>query len=364
MIYRIEDLIKLLNIHQIGSTRLRNLVSYFGSTEGVLNASFKELKSVPGIDENIAKCIKNQKDDVFVKNQIKAVKEHNVRIVTFWDEEYPYNLKKINDPPVLIYIKGNFLNKDKYSISIVGTRTPTEYGKIIAEKFSKELVSLGLTVISGLARGVDSAAHRGAINGGGRTIGVLGSALNRIYPPENLKLARKVMESGALISEFPMGTGPDRENFPRRNRIISGMSLGTLVVEGRKDSGAIITADFAFSQKRKVFAVPGSIDNPKSEGPHFLIKKGAVLVQSVNDILEELEPELKGLQTKIDLPEVKIELSEGEEKILNLLSREPIHIDVICKKGNFTSSSALSLLLSLELKGLVKQLPGKMFIRY
>jgi len=224
---------------------------------------------------------------------------------------------------------------------------------------------MGITIVSGLARGIDSAAHKGAVNGGGRTIAVLGSGLDRIYPSENARLAQKITNSGALVSEFTMGTGPDRENFPRRNRIISGISLGTLVVEAGKTSGSFITAEFAVEQNREVFAIPGAIQDKKSIGTNKLIMKGeAKLVQNIDDILVEIEPQLKGLQAKLEVEEPRVDLKGDEKKLFNLLSREPVHIDTICKKGNMDSPNALSLLLSLELKGLIKQLPGMMFVKY
>jgi len=364
-LYKIEDLINLLNVPNIGPNRLRKLISVFETTENVFNASVKQLKQIPGINENIAQEIKKNRDSDFGQNQIRMMEKHNVRVVTFWDKEFPRNLKMIHDPPVLLFVRGNLLYKDKYSLAVVGTRRPTESGRIIAEKFAEKLSSMGITIVSGLARGIDSAAHKGAVNGGGRTIAVLGSGLDRIYPSENARLAQKIANSGALVSEFTMGTGPDRENFPRRNRIISGISLGTLVVEAGKTSGSFITAEFAVEQNREVFAIPGAIQDKKSIGTNKLIMKGeAKLVQNIDDILVEIEPQLKGLQAKLEVEEPRVDLKGDEKKLFNLLSREPVHIDTICKKGNMDSPNALSLLLSLELKGLIKQLPGMMFVKY
>jgi len=359
-----EDLINLLNVPQIGPTRLRKLIGTFEKTDGIFDASIKELTKVPGIDEETAISIKKAHKNNFGKKQLELIKKHNVKIITFWDDEFPYNLRRIHDPPVVLFLKGDLVHKDKYAVAIVGTRTPTEYGKIIAEKFAQELSSMGVTVVSGLARGIDSAAHRGALLGGGRTIAVLGTGLDRIYPFENVRLAGKIVDSGAMISEFTIGTGPDRENFPRRNRIISGISLGTLVVEAPKKSGALITALFSLDQGREVFAVPGSIHSPKSSTPHYLIRQGATLVRNVEDIIQEIEPHLKGMQAQLDFEEPKTELDGDEEKMFLLLSKKPLHIDKICEEGAMDSPNALAVLLSLELKGLVKQLPGKMFVRF
>ena len=363
--YSVEGLLRLLNITGIGPNSIRNMIKEFGSTEGIFNASVKDLMQVPRIDEEIARDIKESRDDGFIQFQMKEIKKYDVRIITFWDDEYPFNLKQIHDPPVLLFIKGSLLYRDRFSIAIVGMRSPTEAGRMISEQFAHELSSMGITVVSGLARGIDSAAHKGAITAGGRTIAVLGSGLNRIYPPENLRLAEKVMNCGAVISEFPMGTKPDRENFPRRNRIISGLSLGTLVVEAEKRSGALITAKFANDQNREVFAIPGSLGNKKSEGTNNLIMKNwAKLVQTVDDIIVELEGQLKGMQTELEFKKPQIELSENEEKIYKVLSKKPLHIDTICDKSGINTGSALSILLILEMENLVKQLPGKMFVKY
>ncbi len=222
-------------------------------------------------------------------------KENKTRTLSFSDKGYPTNLKYIYDPPPTLYVKGNILPEDNIAIAIIGSRRATYYGLKNAENLSFELAAGGITIISGLARGVDSAAHRGALKAGGRTIAVLGSGLNIIYPPENEKLAREILQCGAVISEFPQGTAPLRQNFPRRNRIISGLSLGVVVVEAAKRSGALITANLALEQGREVFALPGKIDSFTSRGTHDLIKQGAKLVESAEDIIEELEP-LKSCQ--------------------------------------------------------------------
>jgi DNA processing protein len=262
-------------------------------------------------------------------------------------------------------VKGTLSKQDKYAISIVGTRLPTSYGKVIAEKFAKELAQKGLVIVSGLARGIDTISHWAAVQSSGRTIAVMGSGLDHIYPGENKKLAEKIIEQGALISEFPMGTKPDAVNFPRRNRIISGLALGTIVVEAGLKSGALLTANYALEQNREIFAVPGNINSPKSLGTNQIIKDGAKLISSANDVLIELEPQLKHFlkEDEAKSRELPQDLSELEKMLLETLTNVPIHIDKLAKVIGKSTAETLSALLPLEFKDLVKQLPGKLFVR-
>jgi DNA processing protein len=360
-----EQLINISAIPGVGATRIRALVAHFKSTENIFNATKKQLTAVEGIDIKTAQSIKGYSDFDFGTQQLGKINQAGGDIIHFWDERYPENLKRIYDPPAFVFVKGTLVKQDKYAIAIVGTRLPSNYGKLVAEKIAKELAQKGLVIVSGLARGIDTISHWAAIQSGGRTIAVMGSGLDHIYPGENKKLAEKIIEQGALISEFPMGTGPDAVNFPRRNRIISGLALGTVVVEAGLKSGALLTANYALEQNREIFAVPGNINSPKSLGTNQIIKDGAKLISSSNDVLIELEPQLKHFlkedeAKRKDLPD---DLTESENVLLKNLSNEPIHIDKLAKLIGKSTAETLSTLLPLEFKDLVKQLPGKLFVR-
>jgi DNA processing protein len=360
-----EQLINLSAIPGIGATRIRALVAHFKSTENIFNATLKQLIAVEGIETKTAKSIKDYSDFDYGTEQVSKAKQAGIEIIDFWDEKYPENLKRIYDPPAFLFVKGTLVKQDKYAISIVGTRLPSSYGKVVAEKIAKELAQKGLVIVSGLARGIDTISHWAAVQSGGRTIAVMGSGLDHIYPGENKKLAEKIIEQGALISEFPMGTKPDAVNFPRRNRIISGMALGTIVVEAGLKSGALLTANYALEQNREIFAVPGNINSPKSLGTNQIIKDGAKLISSANDVLIELEPQLKHFlkDDEAKSRELPQDLSELEKMLLEKLSNVPIHIDKLSKVIGKSTAETLSALLPLEFKDLVKQLPGKLFVR-
>ena len=274
-------------------------------------------------------------------------------------------MKYISDPPYLLYIKGTLVPEDGIAIGVVGCRNPTCYGKVCAEKFTIELIKNGFTIVSGLARGVDTVCHKTALKTKGRTIAVLGSGLARLYPPENRELADDIASLGAVISEFPLFTGPDKFNFPRRNRIISGMSLGVLVVEAREISGALITARYALEQNREVFALPGNVNSEESKGPNGLIRQGAKLVMSVEDILEELKdilPEEFLNKTGQGAFET-VRLTDLENKVFCAVNNEPRHIDEIMSYTKIKAGPLATALINLEIKGFVKQLPGKMFVK-
>ncbi|RPI75653.1 MAG: DNA-protecting protein DprA [Ignavibacteriales bacterium] len=360
------DLKLLLSVEGIGPGKIRNLLAKFRSTEKILSASFKSLNEVDGISTNLAKRIqrinsnRNQVEET-LKKEFNILDKINGNIITVWDESFPPLLKKIYDPPLLLYTKGSFIKDDEYSIAIVGTRQPTNYGKIQAEKIASELASQNITIVSGLARGVDSIAHRAALKSGKRTIAVTGSGLDVIYPPENKKLHDEIAENGFIISEYELGAKPDAVNFPKRNRIISGLSLGCIVIETGVAGGAMQTASLALDQNREVFAVPGNLGIKQSEGTNLLIQKGeAKLIRSAEDVLLELELKLKPIIGK-NIPKPKVELNLFEEKILTVLKDAPVQIDLIASATNLTTSDCLVHLLSMEFKGLVKQLPGKMF---
>jgi len=291
-----------------------------------------------------------------------------MKILKLEDKQYPLNLKNIYDPPEALYVEGEFSSEDNKAIAIVGTRKATYYGLSAAKRFARELVSLGITIVSGMALGIDAAAHEGALEGGGKTIAVLGTGLNVVYPEENLELFEKIKKNGAIVSELKPDDGPTNWTFPRRNRIISGLSLGVIVVEGGYKSGAMITAKLALDQGREVFAIPGNIESELSQGPHWLIKQGAKLVENIDDILCELEHVLKipasiaknkiNKKTKIDASMLTLE----EQIIYRELSYSPVHIDDIVNKTGFTISQVLILLSQMEMKRFIEQLPGKLFI--
>jgi len=358
----IRDWIGLSLVPEVGTKRFISLLNHFGSPKEVFSSSLRELKQIPDIGEVLAQNIKNFKLWEEAEKQSSRVGKEGVRFITLRSPEYPANLKNIYDPPPFLFLKGKIKIDDQKALAIVGTRTPSPYGKLIAEKITRELAEKGMTIISGFARGIDSISHHHALEAKGRTIGVLGSGLDVIYPPENTKLAQRIEKDGAMISEFLLGTQPEGTNFPKRNRLISGLSLGVIIIEAGIKSGALITAKLALEQGREVFAIPGNISSKGSEGTNWLIKKGAVLVTRSEDIFEELKGLLTGEEKEIKKEKI-FTLSEQEQKIYQLLSAEPAHIDRIAKESELSTPRALSLLLNLELQGLVRQLSGKNFIR-
>ena len=363
---QLTDLFLLLSIDGIGPGKFRNLLAKFRNTKNILAADYQSLLNVEGISTNLAKRIRKasrERDETekFTEKELKKLEKLGGQIITIWDQEYPSILKKIYDPPILLYIQGEFLENDQYSIAVVGTRQPTNYGKVQTEKIAMDLSKQGITIVSGMARGIDSIAHNAAIKSGGRTIAIVGSGLDIIYPAENRNLFDKISKNGAVISEFALGTKPDAQNFPRRNRIISGLSLGIVVIETGIQGGAMQTAAFALDQNREVFALPGNVGVRQSEGTNLLIQKSeAELIISAEDIIRELELKLKPVLGK-NVPKQQIDLTLFEEKIMNVINSEPLHIDKIASLANLPTSDCLVNLLSLEFKGLVKQLSGKMF---
>jgi len=328
-----------------------------------MRASAKALSVVPGIDRGTADRVGLAPGKEFAKRQMERLQNSGTRLLTFWDTDYPTSLKEIYDPPAFLFVKGRIESVDECAVAIVGTRQPSNYGKLVAEKLSVQLAALGITIVSGLAYGIDTAAHQSTVRSGGRTIAVLGSGVDRIYPSENEKLAHRIIEQGAVVSEFPMGCGPDRANFPRRNRLIGGMSLGVIVVEAGEKSGALITASMALEQNREVFAVPGNIDSKKSVGCNALIKEGAQVVTDVEDVLNVLSPKLGQIEKTPDKTMETPGLTEREQVVFSSLSNQAKHIDDLAKELKLSTSQLLSVLLNLELKNIVKQNPGKLFVR-
>jgi DNA processing protein len=358
----------LKNVSGVGNHLYKRLFDHFQSPEKVFNAKKSELMMVAGVSDRIAGAIVGFRFPDHIKKEIELAKKQQFRIITFSDPEYPPLLHHIPDPPPYIYVKGCLENTDQ-SVAVVGSRNASSYGKSMATRLSRDLSSRGLTIVSGMARGIDTAAHMGAISAKGKTIAVLGSGLGVIYPPENRRLYDEITENGAVISEFPIEEGPNAHNFPARNRIISGMTLGTLVVEAAKRSGSLITARLAGEQGREVFAVPGSINSAKSTGAHNLLKQGAKLVASAEDVIEEFY-QFQNEMTKKDTfsdkrPEtaarLSCDLTDDESAIYKGLEPYPVHIDALSLQTGMNIGKLSIILLNLELKGLVTQSPGKYF---
>ncbi len=351
--------VALTEVPEIGPVTARKLLAIYKKPEAIFNAPYKELSAIRGVGANKAKNIKEYSGFKNIETQLKVLESKGIRIVAINDKEYPESLKNTEGSPVIFYAKGIMQKEDRYAVAVVGSRRYSPYGKLAAEKLSAELASMGFTIVSGMARGIDTLAHASAIKSGGRSIAVLGSGIDVPYPPENKGLMEKISLSGCVISEFPLGTKPDKENFPRRNRIISGLSLGVLVVEATADSGSLITAGYAADQGREVFAVPGNINSKNSIGTNALIKKGAKLVQNAEDVIMELAPVLKGF---IKMKEKSnIELSVDEQRLCDIMTAEPKHVDLLSRESSMSASRVLGILLGLELKGVAKQAEGKKF---
>lgn len=371
-----KDAFLALNLlPNIGPVRVRHLLRRFGRPEQILSASPDALRSVSGIGEEMASQIVKWEDSIDLAEEKRRMEEHGIETLTLDDDRYPPALREIHDPPFLLYLKGTLRPSDAAAIGVVGSRRTTHYGKEQAKKLSFRLARAGFCIISGLARGIDTAAHEAALAAEGRTIAVLGSGIGHIYPPENQALADRIAESGAVLSEFPVLYVPDRKSFPLRNRIVSGMSQGLLVIEAPSRSGSLITANQALEQGRSVFAVPGPIDRPTSEGCNRLIQQGAKLVCSAEDVVEELSHEINSLPLDFE-PESwdpaegsndqvtpSPELSEAESLLLDQLDGRELTIDALCDFTGMPSGIVSAHLLQLEMKAAVKQLPGKYFTK-
>lgn len=360
----VHALLRLISVPGLGAYRLRKLLGHFGGAANILDAGFLDLTGVPGIERILARNILDKNRPEFADEQMKKCARAGARSLTILDDDYPENLRTISDPPIVLYTKGSFQSEDHLGIAVVGTRNPSAYGSSAADNLTRALVRNGMTIVSGLARGVDTVAHKSCLREGGRTIAVLGSGLDRVYPPENQGISDRISDSGAVVSEMHFGAKPDASNFPKRNRIVSGLSLGVLVIEAGEVSGALITVTSALDQNREVFAVPGNIQNPKSAGSNRLIKEGAKLVQNVDDVLEELHNKIRSFLKESPVYSRPVpNLSSAEQRVLSTLSDEPTHIDVIAQKAGLQTPQALSLLLTLELKELVSQISGARFVR-
>ena len=362
----LESLLRLNMISGIGTITYRNLIEHLGSVKSIFECKKSKLEKIPGIGPRIAERIVIGSKTADVDKEIKRAEKENVKIIPFASDHFPHNLKQIYDPPLVLYIKGNILKSDTLGLAIVGARRCSYYGRTQAERFARQLAQVGFCIVSGMARGIDTMAHTGAIKGKGRTIAVLGSGIGAVYPRENKELSETIASNGAVISELPMSTPPNSRNFPPRNRIISGLSLGVLVIESTLRSGSSITAKWALEHGKEVFAVPGNIDSNYSRGTNKLIKDGAKLVEDINDIVEELGPLAETIHIK-DNTKVEdirsLTLNSQENKIFSLLSSTPRDIDEIIIESGLPSSNVASILMILEVKRLVKQLSGKRFVK-
>ena len=359
----LEAFVGLNLVSNIGSVRLSKLLEVFGKPEEIFSAKYEHLASIFGIGSQIAASIVSFKKEN-IEKELFSSEKLGIKILTLNDDDYPKNLRQIPGPPIVLYVLGNITAQDNLAIGIVGSRRASLYGLSSAEKFAAQLCAQGITIVSGMARGVDTYAHRGVLKAKGRTIAVMGSGFNYIYPAENADLAKEISSSGAVISEFSMDTKPLPGNFPRRNRLISGLSLGVLITEAAKNSGALITADFALEQGREVFALPGRIDSTGSMGANALLKQGAKLVTCCDDILEELNlTTLSREKIEPVVNEQKIVCGKEESRLYEYITQQPVAIDDLVQKSSLSSSQVLSLILKLQFKKLIKVLPGKQFAR-
>ncbi len=358
-----EAYIALNMMEEIGPVGVRALISKLGSPQAIFEADREKLLEAEGIGLTAAENIIKQRHAVRSDEEIKRAAKLGAEIITPADSGYPKDLARIHDPPLALYVLGNLLSEDRRAIGVVGSRHTTFYGRETAESMAYQLAHAGFTVVSGLARGIDTAAHHGALKAKGRTLAVLGGGLDCIYPSENKQLAREISKSGAVLSEFPIGRKPDKTTFPIRNRIISGLSMGVVVVEAGLTSGALITANQALDQGRCVFAVPGRIDSPSSKGTHMLIKNGARLVESVDDILQEFEfliPRLN-LAKPVSVDAIPLlPLDKDEEIIVQYLGDGEKNIDEIIRETGISANRIGSILLGLEMKRIVRLQPGRM----
>jgi DNA processing protein len=363
-----EALVALNMIEHVGPVRVRQLLEHFSDAPAILGASRNQLQHVRGIGEETAEAISNWEKSVDLAGELKRIAQFSCHVVIQSDEEYPASLREIYDPPIALYVKGAMTVKDKNAVAMVGSRQTTHYGIETARKLAYQLAYVGVTVVSGGARGIDTASHQGALAAKGRTVCVLGTGINIVFPPENNDLFERIAENGAVITQYPFNRNADKQSFAIRNRIVAGMTLGTVIVEADLHSGALITANFATEYGRQVFAVPGRIDSPRSKGCHDLIKKGAKLCEGAEDILSEFEYLFPASNRPPSTGETGVlpalELSENEQKIYDAVKADDeSSIDEVIRRSGLPTSAVSVGLLSLEMKRVVKQLPGKLFVR-
>ena len=362
---RLDSELRLSFISGVGPLLRKALVEHFGSPCKVLAAAPNQLREVSGVGHKLAGAIRSA-DQIDIEAELRLCRQHDIAVVTRDDDEYPPLLREIHDPPGVLFLQGKLLPHDALAIAIVGTRHATSYGMRQAERLSASLARAGLTIVSGLARGIDSAAHRAALEAGGRTIAFLASGLLQIFPPENKSLAAQILKRGALFSENPPRFQPFRGAFPRRNRLITGMSLGVIVVEASHRSGALISARHAMEQGREVFAVPGHVDNRASHGCHQLLRDGAKLVETADDVLEELGPLFEATSSEdgrtVHHP-AELQLNEQEQKVLDCVGTDPTSIDHITRLSDLPVHRVLSTISVLEMRRLVRRTSGNSVAR-
>ena len=342
----------------IGRVKFGQLENYFSTLEDAWKATPAELKQA-GLDRGSVNAITSWRPKISLEAELEKLDSFGVKVLTWHDRDYPARLKDISDYPPILYVGGSLLPADEWCLAVVGTRRVSVYGRQVTEEITADLARNKITIVSGLAKGTDTIAHRSALDAGGRSIAIFGCGLDIVYPSENASLARSIIQQGALISEYPLGVRPRPDNFPRRNRIMSGLSLGVLVVEAGDTSGALITANMALEQGREVFAIPGSILSPASRGTNRLIQEGAKLVRGYADILEELN--LTTVAQQMEMKEL-IPASDTESMLLKQLSAEPIHIDELCRNSGLHISAISSTLAMMELKGMVKQIGSMSYV--
>lgn len=352
-------------IPELGNRSLLRLVKHFGSPEAVLKAGAEQLSNVEGLREQVRLSVLGRKTVRSPDVEWEKLQGKGIRLLCLGDPDYPANLVEIPDPPVVLFLRGTVEPRDLVSVAVVGSRAASPIGLAFTEKLCSELAAHGVTIVSGFAVGIDSAAHRGALKVRGRTLAVLGCGIDIDYPSGNSKLKDAIANRGALLSEFPLGTPPAPGHFPMRNRIISGLALGVVIVEAAHRSGSLITARLALEQGREVFAVPGMPTHHRSVGPHKLLKQGAKLVESAEDVLEEIRPLVRpsvDLSSRKHSVPPRVELAPEEAEVAVLLDQNPQHIDDLCRSLRWPASRLMAVLLSLELKGIARQLPGKHFV--
>jgi DNA processing protein len=346
-------------VYGIGPARLDILLRTFGDIETAWNAPEADLQATK-IGSRCVSALVEARNSLDLDEEMRKIEKADYKVVTWADEEYPERLREIGAPPPVLYVWGNLEARDRWAAAIVGTRKPTPYGRTVGQDLAGALAVNGVTVVSGMARGIDGICHRAALDAGGRTLAVLGSGLDEIYPPEHRKLAERISQKGAVLSDYPLGTRPEGRNFPPRNRIIAGLSLAVVIVEAGQGSGALITADYAAEQGRDLYAVPGSLYSRASRGAHHLLQSGARLLTSVDDLLEGLNLELaaRNEQAEMSLPE-----DAKERTVYKVLTKEPAHVDDIQVRCGLSSPEVAAVLALLELKGKVKQVGGMQYVR-
>jgi len=362
----LRDWLALERIPRVGPLTIARLYNAFGSPSAALQATAAQIQRRSGISEKLARAIADfVPPDGDIERDMGILHRLAARIVCRWDTDYPANLREIYDPPALLFVRGEMTTEDTRGVALVGTRNPTRYGLDMAQQITRELVRSGVTIVSGLARGIDTTCHETALKEGGRTIGVLGCGIDVVYPRENRELMDKITFSGAVITEFRPQTAPLATNFYRRNRVVSGLAKGVVVIEAAKNSGSLITAAHALEQNRDVFAVPGNVLSRRSEGPHHLIKQGAGLVESGEDILAAVfATPSTGIQASLfESRDETLELSDAAREVLEAIDPDPVPIDMLCESLRMEAGKLSGILLELELSGLVRQYPGKMFAR-